>query len=108
MRTAIRIPPALTVFVIAAAVVMTAPAAVLAFPPTADAGGPYTIAEGEALTLDGSGSFDPDLDPLTYEWDIDNQGTWADVTGVSPTLTWAQLQSYGVDDDGSYQIVLRV
>ena len=63
MRTAIRIPPALTVFVIAAAVVMTAPAAVLAFPPTADAGGPYTIAEGEALTLDGSGSFDPDLDP---------------------------------------------
>ena len=43
-------------------------------PPVADAGGPYTIAEGDSLALDGSGSFDPDTDPLTYDWDLDNDG----------------------------------
>jgi hypothetical protein len=34
-------------------------------PPIADAGGPYLISEGQSLTLNGSGSFDPDGDPLT-------------------------------------------
>jgi hypothetical protein len=85
----------------------TAPAA-FAVPPVADVGGPYTIAEGAGLTLDGSGSFDIDGDPITYQWNINNQNTWNDITGVSPSLTWAQLQSYAVDDDGSFPVTLRV
>ncbi len=69
--------------------------------PTADAGGPYGIAEGDDdLVLDGSGSSDPETDPLTYKWDLNNDLTYGDVTGVNPTVSWATLQSFGIDDDG--------
>jgi predicted extracellular nuclease len=44
-------------------------------PPTADAGGPYSVAEGSSVTLTGSGT-DPDGDPLSYAWDLDNNGTF--------------------------------
>lgn len=72
-------------------------------PPTADAGADQTIYEGDALTLDASGSFDPDLsDTLTYTWDVNGDGTFGDATGVGPTLTWAELQSLGIDDDGAF------
>jgi hypothetical protein len=38
------------------------------FPPYPIAGANQTVAIGELVTLDGSGSFDSDLDPLTYSW----------------------------------------
>jgi len=77
-------------------------------PPVADAGGPHTISEGDSLTLDASASFDADMDPLTYAWDIDNDGSYDDATGESPTLTWAQLLSLGINDDGTYTIGVEV
>ena len=78
-------------------------------PPSADAGGPYSIGEGEDLVLDGSGSSDPDTDPLTYNWDIDNDGQYDDATGVNPTVPWLTLVGLGFDDDGgSYPIGLEV
>src|SRR5206468_3034535 len=36
--------------------------------PTAAAGADQTVAEGSAVTLNGSGSSDPDGDSLTYAW----------------------------------------
>ena len=55
-------------------------------PPVCDANGPY-IAEcgspsNSIVTLDGSGSTDPDGDPLIlYEWDLDGDGQFDDATG---------------------------
>ncbi len=77
-------------------------------PPVANANGPYTINEGESLLLDASGSSDPDGDPLTYSWDLDNDAVYGDVTGVTPTIDWNTLISYGLGDDGTYTIGLEV
>ena len=76
--------------------------------PVADAGGPYNISEGGGVTLDASGSSDADLDTLTYSWDLNNNATYGDAIGESPTLTWAQLQSFGINDDGTYTINVEV
>ena len=56
--------------------------------PTADAGGPYTVAEGSAVTLTASGS-DPERGTVTYAWDLDNDGTFE---------TAGQTVSYTADD----------
>ncbi len=71
----------------------------------ADAGGPYTIAEGESLTLDGTGS----TSGATYEWDVNGDGVYGDAGGAAPTLTWADLDALGIDDGpASHAVVLRV
>jgi LPXTG-motif cell wall-anchored protein len=62
--------------------------------PLAEAGGPYEVAEGGALTLDGSGSTTADR----YEWDLNGDDDFTDATGADPTLTWAQLDALGIDD----------
>lgn len=59
-------------------------------PPAADAG-PDQVQEcssptGAVATLDGSGSFDPDGDPLTYSW----SGPFGIASGVGPTVTLAK------------------
>jgi len=43
--------------------------------PTVSAGGPYTVDEGSSITVTGSGT-DPDGDPITFAWDLDNNGTF--------------------------------
>ena len=68
--------------------------------PVADANGPYTIDEGSPLTLDGTGSSDPNGDPLIYAWDLDNDGEYDDATGVTPMYAWS--------DSGIYTIELKV
>jgi hypothetical protein len=68
-------------------------------PPAPDAGGPYVIAEGGTLVLDASGSTDPEFQSLTYRWDVDGDGDYdEDVTGETPSLTWAQLVTMGIND----------
>jgi glutamine cyclotransferase len=76
--------------------------------PIANAGGPYTVLEGQSVTLDASASSDVEGTPLTYAWDLDNDGEYDDATGVSPTLTWGQLVAFGINDDGEYTIGLKV
>ena len=60
-------------------------------PPVAKAGGPYTGVANVALTLDGSGSFDPDGDPLTYAWAFGDGGTGS---GAIVSHTYAAAGSY--------------
>lgn len=54
-------------------------------PPIADAGPDQTVEQdgwdGASVTLDGSGSSDPDCDPLAYYWSWDS----GSATGMSPT-----------------------
>ncbi len=44
-------------------------------PPTVEAGGPYTVDEGSSVMLTATGT-DPEGQPLTYAWDLDNNGTF--------------------------------
>lgn len=52
--------------------------------PTANAGPDQEVFVGSTVTLDGTGSFDPEGQPLTYVW---TQVRGADVTGGSGRLT---------------------
>ncbi|MCP5025757.1 MAG: hypothetical protein GY929_05680, partial [Actinomycetia bacterium] len=84
------------------------PAAASGAAPTAAIGGPYVIGEGDPLVLNASGSSDPEVDPLTYAWDLDNDGQYDDANGVGPTVPWIILDQLGVGDDGGHTIGLEV
>jgi uncharacterized protein len=58
---------------------------VFSLPPTADAGGPYTVTEGSSITLSASGS-DPEGGTLDYAWDLDDDGVF-EVPGQSVSYT---------------------
>ena len=62
-------------------------------PPVADAGGPYLGAVDTDVLLDGTGSSDPDGDPLTYAWDFGDSGIG---TGATPTHSYAAAGIYDV------------
>jgi len=64
--------------------------------PTAVAGTNQTVCCGTQVTLDGSQSFDPDGDPLTYEW---SQAGY--ILGTNATLT-------GVFAGGTNYVTLKV
>ena len=60
--------------------------------PTANAGSNQTVTDNdgngsESVTLNGSGSNDPDGTIVSYAWDVDGNGT-TDATGVSPTVSF--------------------
>jgi subtilisin family serine protease/PKD repeat protein len=56
-------------------------------PPIANAGPDQTVNEGVLVTLDGSGSSDPDNDALTYQWTASVGITLNDATAQKPTFT---------------------
>jgi hypothetical protein len=56
--------------------------------PTANAGADQTVTVGEAVMLDGSASFDPDGDALTYGWQQDGGPALSFTANLSrPTFT---------------------
>lgn len=82
-------------------------------PPLANAGADVTVAEGVLVTLDGSASFDPDGDQLSFDW-VQTGGrsvslssaSDAQPTFVAPavgssgeTLTFTLTVSDGIDSD---------
>jgi hypothetical protein len=70
-------------------------------PPIADANGPYETDEGEDVTLDGSASLDPDDDPITFAWDLDDDGAFDDSTDESPVFDM-------VGQDGVFNVEVQV
>lgn len=61
--------------------------------PVANAGGPYSALAGYPVTLDGSGSLDPDGDALTYAWIL---GDGMSAMGAKPVHTYIQPAVYGI------------
>jgi VCBS repeat-containing protein len=61
--------------------------------PTANAGGPYTIAERQNLQLNAAIADKDANATLTIAWDLDNDGQFDDATGANPLVTWATLTS---------------
>ena len=70
--------------------------------PVANPGGPYSGVAGVAIAFNGSGSSDPDGDPLTYAWDF---GDAMSATGATPSHTYTAGGNYTVSltvaDNGS-------
>jgi len=82
--------------------------------PVADPGGPYSVAEGGSIPLDGSGSSDPDSGDVIalYEWDLDGDGifgetaqaaTRGDEVGASPVFS-----AVGLDGPDTWTVWLEV
>jgi Beta-propeller repeat/FG-GAP-like repeat len=82
--------------------------------PSADAGGPYTVAEAGSIPLDGSASSDVDqpANSLNFTWDLDADGIFGetgaaalhgDETGATPIFSAA-----GLDGPGSISVTVRV
>ena len=71
-------------------------------PPVADAGGDQSVTTGDLVRLDGSGSSDPDGDPITYLWSLSvplgSGAVLSDATAVDP--------SFVTDVDGEYVATL--
>jgi hypothetical protein len=66
-------------------------------PPIAEAGGPYSGDVGQTITLDGSGSADPDGAIELYEWDLDDDGRWDDASGALAAFTATSVGTFAVD-----------
>ena len=61
--------------------------------PIANPGGPYTGFVGIPVQFDGSGSSDPDSDPITFSW---NFGDGATASEVTPIHTYSSPGTYTV------------
>jgi hypothetical protein len=70
-------------------------------PPTAEAGAYAAVDENGNVLLDASGSTDPDgfSDIVTFEWDLDNNGSYE---------TSGQTANFSQDLPGAYTVGLRV
>jgi hypothetical protein len=76
--------------------------------PTADAGGTYSVDEGSTVSLDGTGSSDPDGDMLSYTWSI--QGTDYGATISNPNSATPTFDASGasVSQDRDVTVELQV
>lgn len=72
-------------------------------PPVAYAGADQTVSAGEMVTLDGSGSFDPGGDALTYQW---TQTGGAAVTLSSDTVMAPAFTAPGAAGPLTFRLVV--
>ncbi|MCA9009273.1 MAG: hypothetical protein KDB01_05975, partial [Planctomycetaceae bacterium] len=80
-------------------------------PPVASIGGPYSY-YGSPITLDATGSEDPDPSVLpgmlTFAWDLDNDGEFDDANTPTVSMNLTLLTALGLNATGVYPIAVRV
>ncbi|GAH89127.1 unnamed protein product, partial [marine sediment metagenome] len=86
--------------------------------PIADAskGEPYQGTVGEQISFDGSDSYDPDGDNITYEWDFGDDTTGFDVTishsysepGIYTVLLTVRDESGATDTDETQAVIAKL
>ena len=74
--------------------------------PTADAGGTYNVDEGSTVSLDASGSDDPDGTITQYEWDFDYTGAFT--TDASSATSSITFDASSIDGPAVRTVALRV
>ena len=67
---------------------------VVGLPPVADVGGPYFGFEGEVILFEGSGSFDPDNEPLEYRWDFGGDSIYDTLWMPQSDIEWIWRDNY--------------
>jgi len=80
----------------------------MAGPPVADAGKDINIRTGMPCVLDGSESFDPDNELITFNWSFINVPGESTVTDLSLTGITGAKPNFSPDVDGTYSIELTV
>jgi len=73
------------------------------YPPTAEAGGPYSGDIGDSICFDGSNSYDNDeagASIVQYDWKFYSTDSWRNNLGPTPCYTYTAA--------GSYTVTLRV
>ena len=85
-------------------VTITVNALVANQPPVANAGDDQSVDEGDLVTLDGSGSSDPDSDPITYKWTAPSGITLSSDTDQMPTFTAPDVDA---DTDFTFSLVVN-
>ncbi|MCK6563057.1 PKD domain-containing protein, partial [bacterium] len=74
-------------------------------PPITNAGSDQTVIVNETVQLDGSGSSDPDGDPLTYAWEITSKPAGSNATLSDPSIV---NPTFVADMAGEYSVSLVV
>lgn len=71
--------------------------------PVADANGPYSAYENSPILFNGSGSTDPEGDPLEFRWDFESDSVWDTSWSSTPTAS----KTWGDDINGVATLEVR-